>query len=104
MTFKPDDIRTYEYLIERKSTTVGFEPTRVNPLDFKSNTLTTRPSCHIYLFRNIGFIKFVKRIYLSMLISELIKVERIFISCVEVMLRCSGVGYLTYTFCYIAPF
>ena len=47
MTFKPDDIRTYEYLIERKSTTVGFEPTRANPLDFKSNALTTRPSCHI---------------------------------------------------------
>ena len=53
MTFKLDNIKSFEYLIERKSTTAGFEPTRANPFDFKSNALTTRPSCYILEFYKI---------------------------------------------------
>ena len=30
---------------EKRTTAVGFEPTRVTPMDFKSIALTTRPSC-----------------------------------------------------------
>ena len=93
MTFKLDNIKSFEYLIERKSTTAGFELSRANPFDFESNALTTRPSCPIYLFANIDFVKYGKRIYLSMLISELIRVERLLISCAVVIPRCSGVGY-----------
>lgn len=46
-----------------KTTTAGFEPTRISPVDFESTALTTRPNCQSNIFLNKVLLNLLTKFY-----------------------------------------